>query len=43
MGHPEDEEIEVCSNKVPGVLNGFDLSGHRLIYVYIANTLKIFS
>jgi len=36
----------VCTNKVPGVINGHILRGpsfvFRFIYMYIANNLKIF-
>jgi len=39
--HPWDWEIQVCSNKVPGVTNSHALRGHNLIQVYIAKTFKI--
>jgi len=41
MTHHWDMEIHVCTNKVPGVINGPTLRGH--IFIYIANSLKIFS
>jgi len=30
----------MCSNEVPGVINGHALRGHNFIQVYIAETLK---
>jgi len=31
MQHPWGKEIQVCSNKVPGVINGHALRGHNFI------------
>jgi len=29
MEHPFDKEIQMCSNKVPGITNGHALRGHN--------------
>jgi len=31
MKHPQDQEIQICSNEVPEVTYGHVLSGHNLI------------
>jgi len=31
MEHPWEKEIKMCSNKVPGVTNGYTLRGHIFI------------
>jgi len=31
MEHPWGKEIQVCSNEVPGVINGHTLRGHIFI------------
>jgi len=33
-----DNEIQVCSNEIPGVTNGHALRGHSFIYIFIAKT-----
>jgi len=43
MKQPWDKETQVCTNKVPGVINGLrqgDLVLYRFIYRYIANSLE---
>jgi len=38
--HSGGQEIQVCSNEVPGVTNGYVLRGPIFIQVYIAETFK---
>jgi len=43
MEHPWDKEIQVCSNKLPGVTNDHALRGHTMYsfkQAYIAKTFK---
>jgi len=40
MEHPQDKEIELCTNEVPGITNGHALRGHSCISFYTAETFK---
>jgi len=43
LDHPQDQEIQDCSNKVPaGVTIGYTLRRHTFIQVFISKTFKIF-
>jgi len=42
MDHPKDKEKQVCSNKVPGIINGHARRGHNFIDKCILNIAKTF-
>jgi len=40
MEHPQDQEIQMCSNEVPGDTNGQVPRGHSFLDLYSKNLYK---